>query len=114
MGRGLRDTVESSGATLDGLMEAIVDRYFRVDCAIFAPNRSRLDHARQMAADFHADGVIHYSLQFCQPYQIEGATVERELEKGGMPVLRVDTDYGTGDTEQLRTRVEAFLEQIAG
>ena len=40
--------------------------------------------------------------------------MERELEKGCVPVLRVDTNYGTGDVEQLRTRVEAFLEQIGG
>jgi len=112
--RGLRDLVDDRGATLDDLMDAVVDRYFRVDCAIFTPNPSRLDHARQMASAYGADGVIHYSLQFCQPYQIEGALVERELEKGVLPVLRVDTDYGTGDVEQLRTRVEAFLEQIAG
>ena len=36
----------------------------------------------------------------------------REIEKGGLPVLRIDTDYSQSDMGQLRTRVEAFIEQI--
>jgi benzoyl-CoA reductase/2-hydroxyglutaryl-CoA dehydratase subunit BcrC/BadD/HgdB len=34
------------------------------------------------------------------------------VEAGGLPVLRIDTDYSQGDMAQLRTRVEAFVEQI--
>ena len=30
-----------------------------------------------------------------------------------VPVLRIDTDYGMEDAEQLKTRVEAFLEMLA-
>jgi len=56
--------------------------------------------------------VIDYTLQYCQPYQIEGGVIADELKKNGTPVLRIDTDYSAGDTEQIRTRVQAFLEQI--
>jgi len=58
-------------------------------------------------------GVIHYGLQFCQPYQIESLPVERALEESGIPALRLDTDYSMGDVAQIKTRVEAFLERIA-
>ena len=44
---------------------------------------------------------------------MEAMGVERELQKKGIPVLRIDTDYSMEDVEQLRTRVEAFTEQIA-
>jgi benzoyl-CoA reductase/2-hydroxyglutaryl-CoA dehydratase subunit BcrC/BadD/HgdB len=27
-------------------------------------------------------------------------------------MLRIDTDYSAGDTEQIKTRVQAFIEQI--
>ena len=37
--------------TLDGLMDALVDRYLKIDCAIFSPNAERLDHIREMAAN---------------------------------------------------------------
>jgi benzoyl-CoA reductase/2-hydroxyglutaryl-CoA dehydratase subunit BcrC/BadD/HgdB len=110
--RGTRNQTDASGSTVDELMEAIVDRYFKVDCAIFTPNPDRLDHVKQMFNDYKADGVIHYGLQFCQPYQIESLPVEKALEEAGMPTLRVDTDYSMEDVEQIKTRVEAFTERI--
>ena len=60
------------------------------------------------------DGVIHFALQFCSPYQIEAPLLERTVERNGTPVLRIDTDYSAEDVEQLRTRVEAFVEQLSG
>jgi benzoyl-CoA reductase/2-hydroxyglutaryl-CoA dehydratase subunit BcrC/BadD/HgdB len=66
-----------------------------------------------MAKDYGADGVIHYSLQFCQPYQIESGQVEKTLEKEGIPVLRLETDYSQEDFGQIKTRVEAFIERIS-
>lgn len=110
-----RQTLTDGGATtVEGLLDAIVDRYLTIDCAIFTPNPSRLDHIRTMAAAAEADGVMHYGLQFCHPYQIEAGPVEQALEEGCLPTLRVDTDYSPEDAEQIRTRVEAFLERLQG
>jgi len=58
------------------------------------------------------DGMGYYALQFCSPYQMEAPLLERQVEDGGLPVLRIDTDYSQEDVGQLRTRVEAFIEQI--
>ena len=111
--RGSRNLTNPIGNTVEELLDNIVDRYFQIDCAIYSPNQSRLDHIRQMASDYHADGVIHYNLQFCQPYQIESGIVEKALENENMPVLRIDTDYSQEDMGQIRTRVEAFIERIS-
>ncbi len=110
--RGLRNLVAGDGQTVEELVDALVDRYFQVDCAIFTPNPDRLDHIRQMARDYRADGVIHYGLNFCQPYQMEAIPVARTLQQEGVPTLRIDTDYSLEDAEQLKTRVEAFLEML--
>lgn len=110
--RGTRNLVDESGSTLDELIEAIVDRYFKIDCAIFTPNRDRLDHILEMFEAYQADGVIHYCLQFCQPYLIESMVIEKALETKNIPVLRIETDYTSEDVGQLRTRLEAFLELI--
>jgi benzoyl-CoA reductase/2-hydroxyglutaryl-CoA dehydratase subunit BcrC/BadD/HgdB len=67
-----------------------------------------------MARAYKADGVIHYGLQFCQPYIMESIPVEKALEEKGIPCLRVETDYGMEDVGQIKTRVEAFIEQIRG
>jgi len=110
--RGTRNLIDNSKTTEDDLMEAIVDRYFKVDCAIFTPNQDRLNHIIEMVQTYKADGVIHYGLQFCQPYIIESMSVEKELQSKGIPVIRIDTDYSTEDVGQLKTRVEAFVEMI--
>jgi len=110
--RGTRNLTDDTGETVDEMMDAIVDRYFQVDCAIFTPNPDRLNHIRDMAADYKVDGVIHYGLQFCQPYLVEAIPVETALEKENIPCLRIETDYSMEDVGQLKTRVEAFVEQL--
>jgi benzoyl-CoA reductase/2-hydroxyglutaryl-CoA dehydratase subunit BcrC/BadD/HgdB len=110
--RSTQNLVDDSGRTVDVLMDAIVDRYFKIDCAIFTPNESRIDHIKEMVKKYHADGVVHYALQFCSPYVIESYPIDQSLLAAGIPSVRIETDYGQQDLGQLKTRVEAFLEII--
>jgi benzoyl-CoA reductase/2-hydroxyglutaryl-CoA dehydratase subunit BcrC/BadD/HgdB len=110
--RGMRNLTDDSGTSVEDLMDAITDRYFKIDCAVFTPNPDRTEHVKEMCSTYGVDGVIHYGLQFCQPYQIESLQLENTLEGLNIPTLRIETDYGTEDVEQLKTRVEAFLERI--
>ncbi|MBU1163923.1 MAG: 2-hydroxyacyl-CoA dehydratase family protein [Proteobacteria bacterium] len=110
--RGARNLTDDSGNTVDELMEAIINRYFKVDCAIFTPNPDRLDHIVEMVEKYQANGVVHYGLQFCQPYLMESMPVEKALEEKNIPTLRIDTDYSMEDVGQLKTRVEAFVELL--
>ena len=112
--RGTQNLTAGDGKSLDELLDALVDRYLRIDCAIFTPNPSRLEHVLALARELRAQGVIHYGLQFCSPYQIEAGPVEQRLEREGVPALRIDTDYGQEDLGQIQTRVEAFLERLRG
>jgi benzoyl-CoA reductase/2-hydroxyglutaryl-CoA dehydratase subunit BcrC/BadD/HgdB len=110
--RGTQGLTDETGNSVEVWLDHIVERYFQIDCAVFTPNPSRLDHIRELVKKYNADGVINYSLQFCQPYQIESGSVEKALEKEGIPTLRIDTDYSQEDAGQIRTRVEAFIERI--
>ncbi len=110
--RNTRDLVSESGQSVDEMIDAIVDRYMRIDCACFTPNLERLEHIVDMAKELKADGVIHYALQFCHPYTVEAYKVEKALEKANIPLLKIETDYSMEDVEQLKTRVEAFVEQV--
>ncbi len=112
--RGTQNLVAEQGESLGDLMDALVDRYLKIDCAVFTPNASRLEHVRQLAAELGADGVIQYNLQFCTPYQYESGLHEKALKASHIPTLRIDTDYGQEDVGQLRLRVEAFIEQLRG
>ncbi len=95
--RGTRELVENSGDSVDQLMEAIIDRYFKIDCAIFTPNPDRRDHIKEMVKAYNADGVIHYGLQFCQPYIMESYPVEKALEKENIPLLRLEIRQRNSD-----------------
>ncbi len=110
--RNTRDLVEEKGETLDELLDVLADRYMKIDCACFTPNTERLDHIIDMAKDLKVNGVIHYGLSFCQPYGIEAFKVERALKEAEIPMLSIETDYSMEDVEQLKTRVEAFVEMV--
>lgn len=112
--RGTQWLTEYQGSTLDELLDNITDRYFNIDCAIFTPNPTRVEHVKEMFKEYNGDGVIHYSLQFCHPYIIESGPFEKELEKSSIPTLRIETDYSQEDSGQLKTRIEAFIERIKG
>jgi benzoyl-CoA reductase/2-hydroxyglutaryl-CoA dehydratase subunit BcrC/BadD/HgdB len=110
--RSSRDLVDESGETLDELIDALADRYMKIDCACFTPNDERQDNIAELADKVNADGVIHYSLLFCQPYSHEALKVDRTMQSKGIPMLSIETDYSMEDVEQLKTRVEAFVETL--
>jgi benzoyl-CoA reductase/2-hydroxyglutaryl-CoA dehydratase subunit BcrC/BadD/HgdB len=103
----------SDSGSVEDLIEAIVERYLEIDCAIFTPNRDRLEHVKSMVKEYKADGVVLYGLNFCSPYLIESLNVEKELEDAGIPAIREETDYGQEDTGQIKTRIEAFIERVS-
>ncbi len=110
--RGTQNLTDASGDSVEALIDNLVDRYFEIDCAIFTPNPKRLEHVKEIQKKTDADGVLHYGLQFCTPYQMESMPFEKNLEEAGIPALRIDTDYSQEDVEQIRTRIEAFIERI--
>jgi benzoyl-CoA reductase/2-hydroxyglutaryl-CoA dehydratase subunit BcrC/BadD/HgdB len=110
--RGARRMTEAKGKTVDELLDTVTERYFQIDCAVFTPNPSRVEYVKEMKKKLNAKGIVHYSLQFCQPYIMESGPVEKELEKSGMPTLRLETDYSQEDAGQLKTRIEAFIERL--
>jgi len=110
--RNIRHEVSTSGETVEDLIKNIAERYFKIDCACFTPNRERLENIKNLAETSNIDGIIHYSLQFCTPYLMESYKVEREIEDMGIPILKIETDYSQEDVGQLKTRIQAFLEMI--
>jgi benzoyl-CoA reductase/2-hydroxyglutaryl-CoA dehydratase subunit BcrC/BadD/HgdB len=110
--RNTRDLVDETGTTVEEMLDNIVMRYMKIDCACFTPNTERIEHIISLAKQYQVDGIIHYTLQFCDPYLVEAHKVEKALEKEDIACLRVETDYSMEDIEQLKTRIEAFVEMI--
>jgi len=110
--RYYRHLVEENGRSLQERLEALADRYFRIDCACFSPNTERVERVAEMARECRADAVVQYVLQFCHAYNVESVRIADTLGRAGIPSLTIVSDYGGEDTGQIRTRVEALLESV--
>eukprot|EP01105_Mastigella_eilhardi_P009740 TRINITY_DN2288_c0_g1_i1.p1 TRINITY_DN2288_c0_g1~~TRINITY_DN2288_c0_g1_i1.p1 ORF type:complete len:547 (+),score=174.48 TRINITY_DN2288_c0_g1_i1:1584-3224(+) len=108
----LPEKLNDEQADIDAVLDALVTRYLNTNCAVFSPNDARLEDVRSLVKRYKVDGVALYGLHFCTNYLFEGMTMERALEKDGVPALRVETDYSQEDSAQLRTRIEAFIERL--
>jgi benzoyl-CoA reductase/2-hydroxyglutaryl-CoA dehydratase subunit BcrC/BadD/HgdB len=110
--RYFTDLVEPKGESVDDLLWAIVEKYSKIPCACFTPNDARIERVIELAKQFNVEGVIYYTLQNCHDYNVEAIKVDRAVKALGLPMLKIETDYAMGDSEQIKTRVEAFLEII--
>ena len=100
--------------SMDEMMLSLADRYLMNSCACFTPNRARIERLLQFVKDFKVSGVLNHVLMGCYIYAIEGRHIEKSLMEKGTPMLTIETDYSTEDVEQIRTRIEAFIEMIQG
>lgn len=111
--RYLYDPVGATERTLTDQITALASRYMApCVCPSFAPNQDRLFVMKRNLRDYAVDGVLYHVLKGCVVYDFEVARVERMLKELGIPMIRVETDYHPEDVEQLRTRVEAFVEML--
>ncbi|MBO6163618.1 MAG: 2-hydroxyacyl-CoA dehydratase [Lachnospiraceae bacterium] len=110
--RYFENLVDETGTTLEEQYRAIAERYMGIHCACFTPNTERVDDILRLAKEYKVDGVIDVNLKFCCLYDTEGYVVEKALKDAGIPVLGIETDYTDADAEQLRTRIEAFIEML--
>ncbi len=110
--RYFENLVDEGQTTLEGQFRALSERYMKNNCACFTPNTGRIDDVIRLAREYRVDGVINTNLTFCTTYKLEGPALERAVEEAGFPVLNIETDYSDGDSEQLRTRIGAFVEML--
>jgi len=110
--RYFENLVDENGETLDEQIKALAKRYMKTNCACFTPNTERIDDILRQVKDYNVDGVIDCNLQFCGLYSTESYLVQQALKKEGIPYLHLETDYSEQDMEQMRTRVQAFIELI--
>lgn len=95
------------------LLRALASRYvYAAICPCFISQTTRINRVLELKEQFKADGVINYSLRLCQLFDVENYRLARTLKERKIPYMNVRTDYSLEDTEQLRVRIEAFLETL--
>ncbi len=94
-------------------MDALAEQYLSTPCSVMSPNTGRFDLLKEMIRDFSADGVIDLTWQACHTYNVEAFSIDEFIrDTFGLPTLHLETDYAESDTEQLRVRIEAYLEML--
>ncbi|MGA1821851.1 MAG: double-cubane-cluster-containing anaerobic reductase [Thermoplasmatota archaeon] len=111
--RLLADPVVLDERSSSEAMRAIAERYFYpCTCPCFAPNDERIKRMKEGIRIFGVEGVIFHTLRGCHLNNLEATKIEIELRDMGIPMLKLESEYDEGDIEQVRTRVEAFIEMI--
>ncbi|MFW3145281.1 MAG: double-cubane-cluster-containing anaerobic reductase [Thermoplasmatota archaeon] len=109
--KGYWDPVERNFFASDQFI-SIADRYLMNTCACFTPNTPREVRLKHFVEDWRIDGVVYHVSQACHTYGMEQRRINQEMERLSVPVLNIETDFSQEDVEQIRTRIEAFLELI--
>lgn len=73
----------------------------------------RKEYVNKIANEYGAEGIIYEQMKFCDPWAYERVTGSYMLrEEYGWPVLTIDRPYAVGNSGQIRTRIQAFVESI--
>lgn len=70
----------------------------------------RIKNLKQLISSFQAQGVIYHTLRYCDPYTFKTLETKEVLQKIGIPLLDIHTEYARSDLEAIRTRIETFVE----
>lgn len=80
-----------------------------------APHRvkNRYDTIDRMVKEAHADGVIYEQMKFCTYWSYERTLASYVMqEEYHIPTLSIDRPYRARSSGQLRTRIQAFVENV--
>ena len=107
------DPVVVDEYTVNDMYRAIAERYlYPCTCPCFSPNNERSDLIMNKIREYKIDGVVFHVLKGCHLNSIESTRIDHLLQQNNIPMLKIESEYDEGDVEQIRTRVEAFLEII--
>lgn len=99
----------------DDPLEALA-RYYLVErpsCPrMMGTYEKRANFTIDLAREYNCDGIIGEKMMFCDQWQVEQHMLTLDLTAADIPFLRLEREYVTSGTGQLKTRVQAFIESI--
>lgn len=100
---------EATGDPWQDLANKYLDQ---APCARQFPLSRRVEFSAQLAQEYEVDAVIYTYLKFCPCYGMTKIGFLKKFQEMGIPFLELDSDYSQGDTGQIKTRLEAFVEVL--
>ena len=95
-------------------LEALVNRYLNhFSCPRMMNDfRRRLEYLHEIKERAKIDAFILEKLKFCDLFGGEIYLYRKESKKYGYPVLSLERELYGGSSGQIRTRIQAFFEQV--
>ncbi|MCB7129314.1 MAG: acyl-CoA dehydratase activase [Candidatus Brocadiales bacterium] len=92
---------------------SLANRYLkRSPCSRMVNASERISNVLTKIQEMSIHGAIYHSLKFCDHSLYDYPLIKKEFDKHNVPVLHLTCDYGRQNEGQLKTRIEAFLEQL--
>lgn len=111
--RMFNDMVAVDEWNLYDMIDSVSDKYLKAcTCPIFTQNDDRIRRIIQLVRSYSGDGVIYQAFAGCQVYEMEQRSVLAAMEREGIPILYIESDYSPSQHGQFTTRVEAFIESL--
>ena len=93
---------------------ALAERYLtKIPCSRMTNVVERIDNVIKHMKKCSISGSIYHSLKFCDHSLMDYPLIKKEFAKFNIPLLPLNCDYSKGSEGQIKTRVEAFIEQLA-
>ncbi|MDD3591058.1 MAG: 2-hydroxyacyl-CoA dehydratase family protein [Sulfurovum sp.] len=111
--RMFNDRVAVDEWFVNDMLDSMADKYLKAcTCPIFTKNDDRIRRIIDLVKTYSADGVVYQAFAGCTVYELEQRSVLEAMEKAGIPILYLESDYSPSQGGQLSTRVEAFIESL--
>lgn len=111
--RMFNDMVAVDEWNLYDMIDSISDKYLKAcTCPIFTTNDDRIRRIIDLVNNYKADAVVYQAFAGCTVYEMEQRSVLDAMEKVGIPILYIESDYSPSQQGQLSTRIEAFVESL--
>lgn len=111
--RMFNDMIAVDEWNLYDMIDSISDNYLKAcTCPIFTKNDDRIRRIIELTKSYKADGVVYQAFAGCNVYEMEQKSVLETMEKEGIPILYLESDYSPSQGGQLSTRIEAFIESL--
>ena len=76
------------------------------------PISERVGHLLKMVERTGAKGIVFYNVKFCEPELFDIPILRKELGEADVPSILIEVDLNDQFSQQVRTRLGAFLEMI--
>ncbi|OGO01266.1 MAG: hypothetical protein A2Y72_03835 [Chloroflexi bacterium RBG_13_53_26] len=97
----------------DPLERIARQRFFQVPCARMVECfDEQFSELMKRMKEYKADGIIFQRMKFCDPWAGDAHNLYWRMKEAGIPFLSLDREYRVTAAGQVKTRVQAFLEQM--